>query len=58
MYSVLNCHNVTRYARFYLGLFQFNVIATGNAVCFKKSFTILKTYLNLFSGHAQCFELS
>jgi hypothetical protein len=27
-------------------------------VRFKKSFTTLKAYMNLFRGHAQCFELS
>jgi hypothetical protein len=26
--------------------------------CFKKSFTTLKAYVNLFRGHLQCFELS
>jgi hypothetical protein len=25
--------------------------------CFKKSFATLKTYINLFRGHVQCFEL-
>jgi hypothetical protein len=29
-----------------------------NAECFKKSFTTLKAYINLFRGHEQCFELS
>jgi hypothetical protein len=29
-----------------------------NTVCFKKSFTNLKAYINLFRGYAQCFELS
>jgi hypothetical protein len=29
-----------------------------NTWCFKKSFTILKAYINVFRGHAQCFELS
>jgi hypothetical protein len=28
------------------------------AVCFKKSVTTSKTYINLFRGHVQCFELS
>jgi hypothetical protein len=27
-------------------------------VCFKKSFTTLKTYINLLREHVQCFELS
>jgi hypothetical protein len=26
--------------------------------CFKKSFTTLETYINIFRGHVQCFELS
>jgi hypothetical protein len=26
--------------------------------CFKKSFTTLKAYRNLYRGHTQCFELS
>jgi hypothetical protein len=26
--------------------------------CIKKSFTTSKAYINLFSGHVQCFELS
>jgi hypothetical protein len=26
--------------------------------CFKKSFTTLKEYVNLFRGHVQCFEMS
>jgi hypothetical protein len=29
-----------------------------NAGYFKKSFTTLKAYINLFIGHVQCFELS
>jgi hypothetical protein len=28
------------------------------AGCFKKSFTTLKAYINVFIGHVQCFELS
>jgi hypothetical protein len=28
-----------------------------NTECFKKSFTTLKAYLNLFIGRVQCFEL-
>jgi hypothetical protein len=27
-------------------------------MCFKKSFTTLKAYINYSRGHAQCFELS
>jgi hypothetical protein len=30
----------------------------GSATCFKKSFTTLKAYTNLFRGHVQCFDLS
>jgi len=29
-----------------------------NTGCFKKSFTILKAYRNLYRGHTQRFELS
>jgi hypothetical protein len=29
-----------------------------NTDCFKKSFTTLKAYINLFRGNVQCFELS
>jgi hypothetical protein len=29
-----------------------------NSGCFKKSFTTLKAYINLFRKHVQCFELS
>jgi hypothetical protein len=58
MYSVLNCHNVAKHAEFYLGYLRFNVIFTGNAGCFKKSFTTLEACINLFRAHAQCFELS
>jgi hypothetical protein len=41
MYSVLNCHNVARHTEFYLGLLRFNVTSTGNAGCFKRSFTLV-----------------
>jgi hypothetical protein len=33
------------------------VIIQGNTLCFKKSFTILKAYINLCRGHVQGFEL-
>jgi hypothetical protein len=36
MNSVLNCHNIAKYTEFY----RFNVTYTGNAGCFKMSFTI------------------
>jgi hypothetical protein len=58
MYSVLNCHNVAKHTEFYLGQLRFNATCTGNAGCFKKSFTSLNAYINLFRGHVQCFELS
>jgi hypothetical protein len=31
--------------------------SNGNEECFKKSFTTLKAYTNLFRGHVQYFEL-
>jgi hypothetical protein len=30
----------------------------GKTGCFRKSFTTLKAYINLFRGHVQCFERS
>jgi hypothetical protein len=41
MCSVLNCHNVAKYAKFYLGQLQFNVTFTGNAGNLKMSFTVV-----------------
>jgi hypothetical protein len=35
------CHNVAKYIKFYLGELRFNVTSTGNAGCFKKSFTLV-----------------
>jgi hypothetical protein len=35
--------------------YTYDMIYTG---CFKKSFTTLKAYRNLYRGHTQCFELS
>jgi hypothetical protein len=58
MYSVLNCHNAVKHTEFYLGQLQFNVISSGNAGCFEKSFTTLNAYINSFRGHVQCFEPS
>jgi hypothetical protein len=58
MYSVLNCHNVAKHTEFNLGLLRLNATFTGNAECFRKSFTTLKACINLFRGHVQCFELS
>jgi hypothetical protein len=29
-----------------------------DVLCFKKSFTTLKAYMNFFRGYVQCFELS
>jgi hypothetical protein len=38
---------------------QLLVYAGGvNTACFKKSFTNLKAYINLYRGHTQYFELS
>jgi hypothetical protein len=31
--------------------------SASNTGCLKKAFTTLKAYINLFRGHAQCFEL-
>jgi hypothetical protein len=53
MCSVLNWHNVAKYTESYLGQLRFYVTANGNAGCFKKSFTILKAYINLLRGHVQ-----
>jgi hypothetical protein len=58
MYSVLKCHNVAKHTEFYLGYLRLNVTSTGNAGFFRKSFTSLEAYINLFRGHVQCFELS
>jgi hypothetical protein len=58
MYNVLNCHDVAKHTEFHLRLLRFNVTSTGNAGCFTNSFTTLKTYINLFRGHVQCFQLS
>jgi hypothetical protein len=53
IYSVLSCHNVANLTEFYLGQLRFKITSTSNAICFKKSFTTLKAYVNLFRGHAQ-----
>jgi hypothetical protein len=58
MCGVLKCHNVTKHTDFCLGYLRFNVTSIGNGRCFKKSFTTLKAYVNLFKGHVPCFELS
>jgi hypothetical protein len=55
MYSVFNCQHLAKHTEFYLGQSRFNVTSTGNAECFKKSFTTLEAYINLFRGHVQCF---
>jgi hypothetical protein len=31
---------------------------SGTTECYKKNFTTLKAYINLFRGQVQCFELS
>jgi hypothetical protein len=35
-----------------------DLLFTSYKVYFKKSFTTLKAYINLFRGYVQCFELS
>jgi hypothetical protein len=35
-----------------------HIVRTEYAGCFKKSFTTLRAYINLFRGHVPCFELS
>jgi hypothetical protein len=57
MYSILNCYNVTKHAEFCLGKLRFYATATGSAGCFKRRFTALQAYINLFRGHVQRFEL-
>jgi hypothetical protein len=52
MYSVLNCHNVAKYAEIHLGYLRFSVTPTGNAGRFKKSFTM--AFQMLLSG--ECYE--
>jgi hypothetical protein len=32
-------------------------VNTRNTDCFKKSFTTLNAYINVFRGYVQCFEL-
>jgi hypothetical protein len=58
MHSVLNCHYVANPTEIYLGYLRFNATFTSNAKRFKKSFTTLRAYINLFGGHVLCFELS
>jgi hypothetical protein len=41
MYSVLNCHNVAKRTEFCLRQLRLIVTSTGNAVCFKKIFTMV-----------------
>jgi hypothetical protein len=49
MNSVLNCRNVVKHSEFYLGWLRLNATSTGNAGCFKKSFTITGiVYLVMF----------
>jgi hypothetical protein len=54
MYSALNCHNVAKYAEFYMGYLRFNVTSTGNAGCFEKSFTMV--FQMLLCG--ECYDVS
>jgi hypothetical protein len=42
MYSVWHCHDVAKHTEFYSEYFQFNVTSTGNAGCFRTTFTTLK----------------
>jgi hypothetical protein len=51
MNSVLNCHNVARHTKFYLGYVGFNVAFTGNAGCLKKSFMVFQMLLC-----GECYE--
>jgi hypothetical protein len=53
MYNVFNCHNVAKH-RVLPGI----VTVQCNVMCFKKSFTTSKAYMQLFRGHVQCLELS
>jgi hypothetical protein len=41
-----------------LGIYLFSMHQISHTGCFKKSFTTLKAFMNLFRGHAQCLELS
>jgi hypothetical protein len=47
MYSAFNCHNLARHAKFIPEIA--NMASTGNAGCFKKSFTILMCYENVYA---------
>jgi hypothetical protein len=40
------------------GTFLTGYTAQYLSMCFKKSFTTLRAYTNLFRGHVQCFERS
>jgi hypothetical protein len=41
------------------GVVRLNATSTGNAAGrFRKSFTTLRAYINLFRGHVHYFELS
>jgi hypothetical protein len=50
--QVLNCHNVAKHTEFYLGYLRFIVTFTGNAGCFKRSFTMV--FKILLCG--ECYE--
>jgi hypothetical protein len=41
MYSVLNCRNIAKLTKLYLGYLRVNVTSIGNAGCFEKSFTMV-----------------
>jgi hypothetical protein len=51
MYSVLICHNVTKYTEFYQR-YRFNVIYTYNTRCLKKSITMVLQMLLC----GECYE--
>jgi hypothetical protein len=41
MHSVLSCHYVLKDTEFYLGYLRFKLTFTGNAGCYRKSFTMV-----------------
>jgi hypothetical protein len=57
MYSVLNFHNVAQHTGGYLGYLRFNVTFSGNAGCFKKSFTMGLQMLAVWRVLRKCLHL-
>jgi hypothetical protein len=61
-----DCHSVNDASQRYRGdcggpapaVGRPSLMYTPSTGCFKKRFTTLKAAINLFRGHAQCFELS